>query len=286
MGGIWPGGALRPMNFSALLPDSDYRFQMRFERGRIEDFFGATSDHCSLMAERRHWLYTAHHIYAALRPEGVAPLAETIGIANECCGFSASLPSANVSTEGTWDNLMRLGLFWEPDFLVLVPDDAGAIRLQAACVCFPSSWSLEEKMGQPIEHIHEPVPGLNQQIGPQVHAFLAKLKPGVAWLRSNWGLSSSPQLNQHPSRKVPPLAQDPDSGQIWFRVENQALVALPCTGGVLFGIRVESYPLTELQRDSGVAKGLLRAIRTMPEAVAGYKGLAAARRGLIELLRA
>ena len=36
-----------------------------------------------------------------------------------------------------------------PDCLLLKPDDAGEMKLLGGCVCFPSSWSLEEKSGAP-----------------------------------------------------------------------------------------------------------------------------------------
>ena len=36
---------------------------------------------------------------------------------------------------------------------------------------------------------------------------LARMKPGISWERINWGLSRSPELNQHPSRKLPRLIE-------------------------------------------------------------------------------
>ena len=35
-------------------------------------------------------------------------------------------------------------------------------RLAAASLCFPSSWSLEEKFGRPLQDIHTPVPGFGR----------------------------------------------------------------------------------------------------------------------------
>jgi hypothetical protein len=169
--------------------------------------------------------------------------------------------------------------------LLLKAGSDSEIRLWGGCVCFPSSWNLQEKIGRPIEVIHGVVPGLNGQIGPQIHAFLSRLKPGVAWHRTNWGLSSSPELNQHPARQLPSLdGASVTAAAVWFRVEHQALVALPRTGGILFGIRVSVHPLNELKSERIAAARLVRALRTMPEAVACYKGLATARAALIRLL--
>ena len=94
-----------------------------------------------------------------------------------------------------------------------------------------------------MEFIHGPVPGLNAQLGRSIDTFLAKLTPGAAWLRHNWGLSRSPELNQHPSRPLPRLDDSAALADAWLRVEQQALMALPASGGVLFAIRIAMHPL-------------------------------------------
>jgi hypothetical protein len=173
---------------------------------------------------------------------------------------------------------------WEPDFLLLCLGPDAAVRLVGGCVCFPSSWSLEEKIGKPIELVHDVVPGLNSSIGPQIHSFLTKLKPDIAWLRSNWGLSRSPELNQHPSRNLHRLDETVSLEDVWLRIENQALVALPLSKGVLFGIRLDIRPLATVCQNQEFARRLARALRTMPEEMARYKGLDRARARLLTLL--
>ncbi|MEY4090242.1 MAG: hypothetical protein RJB55_2513, partial [Verrucomicrobiota bacterium] len=54
-------------------------------------------------------------------------------------------------------------------------------------LCFPTSWSLEEKIGRGLEEIHGPVPGLNAALGPSIHQVLGRHTP----LR-------------HPVRQLPP----------------------------------------------------------------------------------
>jgi hypothetical protein len=160
------------------------------------------------------------------------------------------------------------------------------MKLLGGCVCFPSSWSLEEKMGRPLDFIHRVVPGLNEQLGKPIAQFLRRMTPDIAWLRANWGLSRSAELNQHPRRALPRLDATVQPDEVWLRVEHQALVALPTTGGVLFGIRVMVHSLTEVKRDPDAARGLHRALQTMPEAMAIYKGIAPARSALLGILEA
>ena len=72
---------------------------------------------------------------------------------------------------------------------------------------------------------------------------------------------------------------------MWFRVERQALVALPETGGILFGIRLEVVPLARLRENQPARAGLLEALETMPDKIADYKNLTSALGQLIRLLR-
>jgi hypothetical protein len=267
-------------NLAMLFPGEDYQFQIRFSRASPREFFGPTEARERLLAERRELLGTSPQRYSALLPEGIPLVKEAVELAREW----KTLPS-DLQDAGEADALnLALGAAWEPDFLLLTIEPAGAVRLVAGCVCFPSSWSLEEKMGKQIESIHGIVPGLNPAIGPQIHSFLAKLKPGVAWLRSNWGLSRSPELNQHPSRNLPRLDETVPIEEVWLRIENQALVALPENKGVLFGIRLAIEPFAEICRDETIAPRLARALRTMPEEMARYKGLERARARLLSFV--
>jgi hypothetical protein len=76
---------------------------------------------------------------------------------------------------------------------------------------------------------------------------------------------------------LPRLDASAELTEIWLRIEHQALVALPRTRGVLFGIRIAMRPLADVKTDLPLARGLARALRTMPEEMARYKGIAAVR---------
>jgi hypothetical protein len=243
------------------------------------DFFRPTAEHEALVAQRRHWLRNEPDTYAALLPEGVALLDETVELAREWNDFTTGNAEAS-----HLQKCLALGEFWEPDFLLLKADTDGEIRLYGGCLCFPSSWRLRDKVGQPIEFIHGVVPGLNASIGPAIRKFLVGLKPGFAWLRHNWGLARDAELNHHPDRGLPQLDAGVRAEEIFLRVEHQALVALPKSGGILFGIRVVTHPLAEAQADPVARHRLRRALETMPEAVATYKGIASARLKILEML--
>ena len=68
-------------------------------------------------------------------------------------------------------------------------------------------------------------------------------------------------------------------------MEHQLLTALPQSGAILFGIRLALHPIEEVLVDADLRTRLHRALETMPDAVAAYKGLAESRPELLRLLR-
>jgi hypothetical protein len=280
-----PGPADRPDatgDLAELLPDADYDFPMRFQRGRVADFFGSSTGSNALLSERSRWLAHDPAECLALLPEGNTLLEEMAAV------FRSSGMTIRGIDRRAPDHASQLlhvmGESFEPDFLLLKHSQDNGPRLVAGCVCFPSSWSLKEKIGRPVEWIHGVVPGLNEQLGTRIGTFLRRMAPGTAWLRANWGLSRSAELNQHPNRALPRLDATVGLNEVWLRVERQALVALPETAGVLFGIRIAVYPLAGVIKNSAAARGLERALRTMSEEMARYKNLASARASILKIL--
>lgn len=180
--------------------------------------------------------------------------------------------------------LRWLGEVLESDFLLLAAPAGGEYVLQAGCVCFPSSWHPEEKIGRPLSEIHDPVPGLNAKLGDRISQFLSRIKPDIGWGRANWGLSRSHELNQHPTRILPKLVPPFGVDEVWVRIEYQVFYRLPETGGVLLGIRLLNLPLPELMRCQPAAIGLRKALATMPDPIAIYKNLSQGREQLLKLL--
>lgn len=272
------------MNLASLFPNERYRFHMLFDRGEIARFLAPSSDYFDNIAERRYWLASAAHSYAAMLDEGVPLLNETI----ELVRAQQSLPSNRfdrfVENDSPLRRCLELGTVLEPDFLLLKPVAGGEFRLCGGCVCFPSSWSLSSHIGRSVSEIHGIVPGLNQTLGKRIEQFLANLKPGVSWERFNWGICRSPELNQHPDRKLPLLDTSVNLDEAWLRIEHQSFVALPDSGGVLFAIRIVVRTLREIRDDPSVLPSFERALRTMPEEMATYKRISVARPRILELL--
>ena len=177
-------------------------------------------------------------------------------------------------------SLVRLGRAWEPDFIVV--DRHPPRSVLGGCVCFPSGWSLPEKFAQPVSLVHDRVPALNELLGSHIGQFLARLEFDKFYQRTNWGLTSSNQLNQHPKQQIPLIqasCSDP-----FLRIEWQAFGALSA-GLILFAIRIFHIPFEEVRQNPEAAALLARNLETMSPEMLEYKRLDGCRDQLVGLLK-
>jgi heme-dependent oxidative N-demethylase alpha subunit-like protein len=193
-----------------------------------------------------------------------------------------------------------LGRSWEPDFVIL--DRAAPHQVSGGCVCFPSGWSLREKIGKSLFLTHQPVPGLNDDLGANISKLLSRIEAGQFFQRTNWGLTRAAELDQHPRHKIPAIGAEADPRRVYLRIEWQVLTAISGASGVetpsasqarhaprgaaalLFGIRVFHVPVEEVKSSPELASRLARNLETMPDAVAQYKRLDQCRGWLVKYL--
>jgi hypothetical protein len=252
-----------------LFPDEDFRLHLTLRRGAPSEFLRNRDATGSVLAERRKWLEADPRRYARLEPAGEEAWRE----------LSDRMAEWGVATVPSGDGAhpAALGRLLEPDLLVLTRDTAGIWRLRGGALCFPTSWSLEEKLGRGLEEIHGPVPGLNAALGPSIHQVLGRLSAETTIERWNWGLAANDELNLHPVRGLPVPVPPVTLAGLWLRLEHQALIALPRSGGVMFGIRISLHRLDGFV-GTAAGRGLARALRSMPTAMAEYKRVEAVRR--------
>jgi hypothetical protein len=261
---------------SELFPHGDFRFHLTLRRGEPVDFFARRDATGRLLAERRRWIESDGGRYAELQPDGQ-------GLVDEFLELTVAWGVADAGRLGPVAAMREIGGSFEPDLLFLAPDEAGQYRLRGGAVCFPTGWALDEKMGRTLDWIHGAVPGLNPALAAPIGRFLTTMKPGVAYLRDNWGIAATEELHLHPGRDIPAPTRPVDLTKLWLRVEHQALVALPRSRGVAFGIRIALHRLDGLAGTPAGA-GLRRALDTMPPEVAAYKRLAEVRADVAALL--
>ena len=117
------------------------------------------------------------------------------------------------------------------------------------CVCAPSHWAPEDKLGQTFAAVHAPVAdsgGLRDSAASLVRVVTG----GQRWERWVWSVSPSPRHDQHPRRhRSAPWSDTPDpqafARTCWLRVERQTFLPVPGTRQAVFTIRVQLEPLAQ-----------------------------------------
>ena len=175
--------------------------------------------------------------------------------------------------------------------LVLMRRDSAGWRLVAAAVCFPSSWTLREKFGRPMDEIHAPVPGFGAGSRPAelITRMFDNLRPDMPVVRWNWSLYGDDQLHHPPADEPAPprFGTGARAEPVFLRVERQTLRRLPLSGDIVFTIRIYLDPLGSLARDpdgAAVARSLLAQLQELDGPQLAYKGIAADRSRLLERL--
>lgn len=180
-----------------------------------------------------------------------------------------------------------LELAFEEDFAVL---DGASSALPWLCVCAPSHWAPEEKLGQPFAAVHAPVAD-NQAILAASRQLVQLVTGGERFERFVWTVTPSGRYDQHPGRhaRTPwPDPADPQAfaRQCFLRAERQTFLPLPGRSQAVFTIRVMLQPLTDAVATPDDARRLHAALASMSEAVLAYKNLAPARAPLLAWLAA
>ena len=167
------------------------------------------------------------------------------------------------------DSLWSASLWVADDLLIMQPVD-GQYCLTAASLCSPSSWHLQDKLGQPMARIHDPVPGIHQQLTPKIDQFLNNMATGQVVERRNWSLQETQDLAQFPQPTASPLAP---STPLFYRMERQSLLRLPETQAIVFAIRIYIFPLEDLGQIAGALTGLRTAVDMLSPALWDYKNM-------------
>ena len=199
--------------------------------------------------------------------------------------------------DGATPPLKTASLLVQEDLVLMRRGEAGW-RLVVASLCFPSSWSLEEKFGRPLEDIHTPVPGFGRgtRTADIITRIFDKLQVAQPVERMNWSLQAGAALYMPLSnagrieRAVERPSRFPEADPVanaFIRVERQTLRRLPRSGDILFTIRIYLDPMRVLAHHperTTLAASLAAQLAALDDAQVDYKGLSADRRRLIAAL--
>ncbi|MGD9705439.1 MAG: DUF3445 domain-containing protein [Acidimicrobiia bacterium] len=161
----------------------------------------------------------------------------------------------------------------QEDLCLMVHRD-GDWHLDAGALCFPTFWSLQDKLGRPTSAVHGPVAHYAGSLSTRVDRFFDRLRPATPVWRRNLSVKPYPLLFLPTSRTVQPIGElevADDGAPMWLRSERQTLRRLPDSDAILFTIRVQLAPASTLLGRPDRARDLAAMYRSWDQAMLDYK---------------
>lgn len=215
-----------------------------------------------LFAERRDV------VFAAL-PSADAASEELLG---EVLAWLREQEIAHQPPDASEHPLAAAAQLVQEDLCLMVQRD-GDWHLDAAAVCFPSVWTMHDRLGQPTVTLHERVPHYDE-LSDRVDRFFDRLQPGKVVWRRNWSFKPYPHLHVPTSKTELPAgghAVGDDGSPYWLRTERQTLRRLPASGAIVFAIRVQVLRAGVLRQRPDVAAALAELYRSWDAPMRGFK---------------
>ncbi len=194
-------------------------------------------------------------------------------------------PAPALAAAGAGDGLPELA--FEEDLAVL---DTASGTIPWLCVCVPSHWAPEDKLGTSLAAIHGPVAD-GAALRSAMPALTRLLAGGGHWERFVWTITPSGRYDQHPRRHPRlPWPDTPDPAEFaagcFLRAERQTFLPVPGRQQVVFTIRVMLKPLAQAVQSPQQAARLHDSLASMTPEVLQYKNLSGARASLLAWLAA
>lgn len=195
------------------------------------------------MAERARLLGGMRDKVVALTPEGAEAASELMESVlaflrtradYSCAEGTVTRPDGVTVTLDPADPLGTLGLLVQEDLCILEkPAGAAEHVLTGAVLCFPSAWTLAQKIGRPLMRIHAPVEEYDEGIGRRVQRLFDGVQVGRPLWRFNWLPTNDTALFRPKMEYADKIRA---TGMPYLRSERQTILRLPRTRAVIFGI--------------------------------------------------
>ncbi|MAM60793.1 DUF3445 domain-containing protein [Maritimibacter sp. UBA3975] len=195
---------------------------------RDERFAEQMAEKDRLIAERRD------DVIGSL-PEGEAPARELLDAVCAELGVTSDTyarPDGGTIALDHDDPLGTLGRMVQEDFAIMVRGEDEHV-LAAGTICFPSRWTLAEKLGRPLTRIHKPVDVYDDGVARRVQRLFDGVRVEQPLVRWN-NLPYWTDILHNPKPEAEP--REPPGPRPYHRRERQVLKRLPVSGAVVFSI--------------------------------------------------
>jgi dimethylamine monooxygenase subunit A len=179
----------------------------------------------------------------------------------------------NATPQNGEEALIQISSWVQEDWALMSANTP--VILNAGLICFPSRWSLADKIGLDSNAIHAPVPRF-ETVAKPTQNFLERMTTDKPMWRINWTIHDSNELfcpGPHPS--ATDLTRQNILSRTWLRIERQTLRRLPQTKAIAFSIRTYLHPMTEVAADPQRKQQLNTTLANLNSETAAYKGMRA-----------
>jgi len=186
-------------------------------------------------------------------------------------GDSTTLPRAP---------LEYIGRQLQGDFAILDQRD-GDLFLDAGIITCPADWSLAFDTGMSFTQWHGPVPMAHSEgIFERALKYLTAMPTGKPVRRLNWTLTVNARMDTSPETyhewgyERTTITPENVAEKVYLRVELQVIDRMPRSHALMFSIRTYLMSLNDIVSNPEWATRLYRVMKTLPEPLINYKGLA------------
>lgn len=235
------------------------------------------------LTEKAQLLEAARSAVFATQPHTEEPALELLELIREWLSQRGISVRAPASAEHP---LVEAAMSVQED-LVILQRSASSWVVTAGAVCFPTYWSIRDKVGMPLADVHAPVAHYERELSKRVDRFHDRLAADRPAWRRNWFVVPTNEMHlapaAHPEQFEARIADD--GSPMWIRSERQTLRRLPRTGAIVFTIRVQHAPLGVLRQRADRASSMLAAISSWDSDKRRYTSTGGALDALIGWLR-
>ena len=184
-----------------------------------------------------------------------------------------------------FENPLELASLLVQEDLILMQPTGDIFKLEAASLCAPTRWSLQEKFQQSLSDIHAEVPGYKERIDSRVNKIFSNMPNDKIFERFNWSIFDSPELFQPISSKSLVEIENILPNELYLRVERQSIRRLNESKTILFTVRVHVDPISSILTDKYLILDLLKALQNLDDEMKVYKVIKPFEKNLINWLR-
>jgi len=228
------------------LPDEAVAFPLPGTRPvDPDDWLRVDGAYAAQMALRDALLEERPHLVRDVLPEGRAAAREALALVVdhlsrrsdfEVTQDTVRRPDGRRVSLNDDNPLGTIGRLVQEDLCLLAQSPEGH-HLVGAVLCFPSAWTLAQKMGRTLDALHGPVPAYGGDVARRVQRLFDGVRSGRPLVRHNLLHHDSDALF-NPRLEFSQTPRGPGDSR-FRRVERQVILRLPETG--LVGFSIHTY---------------------------------------------